>query len=219
MYGDVSPVPILTPANILVVGAQQVGKTQLTATLLKDMEYYFSPVPQKILYCYSHWQDKYDSMQNSIKNIEFHQGLPKRDFILEWSNGNSPQLICLDDLMTHVSCSSDIVQLFTIDCHHRNITTIMLNQSLYPVGKYSRTLSLNLTYLIIFKNLRDSLQVKKFGSQMYPGQLDYFMHAYDKATSKPYGYLCIDLNPHANRIYTLRSNILRNEQPIVVYSQ
>lgn len=212
-----SPTPFLTPCNICLVGAQQSGKTQLVVTLLQDINYYFSPTPKKILYCYCEWQPIFDQIQDSVKNLEFHQGLPDDNFLNKWSRDKEGYLIILDDLMGQVCTSPDMVQLFTVKCHHRQISTLMLNQSLFPVGKYARTLSLNLNYLILFKNLRDAMQIKRFGSQIFPNKLNFFMEAYEKATAEPFGFLCIDMHPKGNRKYQLRSKILKGEQPVIVY--
>ncbi len=210
-----NPLPFLTPANICLVGSQQSGKTFLTMKLLENIKYSFSPAPKKVLYCYTEWQDKFDAMQDSIPNITFHQGLPSCSYIEEWSTERDGSLIILDDLMTSICSSLDMVQLFTVKCHHRNITTLMLNQSLFPTGKYARTLSLNCNYIILFKNYRDSNQVKCLGSQLFPSKGQYFMDAYEKATHKLYGYLCIDIHPRSDKKYQLRTNILKGEYPVV----
>lgn len=34
------------------------------------------------------------------------------------------------------------------------------------------------------------------------------MDAFEKATSKPYGYLLVDISPHSDKSYQLRTNIL-----------
>jgi len=200
MY-ESNPLPFFTPCNLALVAPTQGGKTQLMAELLNNMDYYFSPAPKKILYCYSEWQDKFDEMQKTVPDIEFHQGLPNSDFLDDWSLDKEGSMICMDDLMTEVCSCQESVTLLTVKTHHRNITTVMLNQSLYPVGKYARTLSLNLNYILLFRILRDTLQLKTFGSQMFPG--------------KPYGFLCIDSHPKSEKKYQLWSTFcwMSSDQP------
>jgi hypothetical protein len=54
-----------------------------------------------------------------------------------------------------------------------------------------------------------------FGSQVYPGQSAYFKDAYQKATSKPYGYLLVDMNPATQDRYRLRTHIFPNDDTLV----
>ena len=41
-------------------------------------------------------------------------------------------------------------------------------------GKFSRTISLNTNYLILFKNPRDNNQISVLARQMYPGNTKFF---------------------------------------------
>jgi hypothetical protein len=155
-------------------------------------------------------------MQKTIPNIEFYQGLPTATFIDQWSSENEPQILVLDDLMDSVCSSADMVQLYTVKCHHRNITTITIQHSLYPPGKHSHTLSLNVNYFIIFKNYRDQQQIGYFAKQIIGDKSHYFMQSYAMATKQQYCYILIDLHPQSDQKYRLRSNILEG-QTLVVY--
>jgi hypothetical protein len=46
---------------------------------------------------------------------------------------------------------------------------------------------------------------------MYPGSTKYMLEAYQDATSKPFGYLLIDLKPQTDERIRLRSNIFPGE--------
>ena len=50
---------------------------------------------------------------------------------------------------------------------------------------------------------------------MFPGESKYFMDAYKKATSRKYSYLLIDINPHSNPLYKLRTDIFPDQTMIV----
>ncbi len=211
-----SMTPFLCPANISVLSPQQGGKTTFVKALLENLDYYFKPPPKKVLYCYSTWQDLFTEMEMTVANIEFHRNLPDASFIDQWCGDKEEgSVIVVDDLMISITSSHDMVQLFTVKCHHQNITTIMLNQSIFPTGKFSKTLSLNCNYFSLFQNFRDAKQVKCLGSQMFPNKLSYFMDAYRKATATPYGFLCIDIHPKGDRKLQLRSNILKGQQTII----
>jgi hypothetical protein len=169
----------------------------------------------QVLYAYSEWQDNFDHMQETITNIEFHQGLPSASFIDSWSSGSEIQILVLDDLMSQVCASTEMVQLYTVKCHHRQIVTVTLQHSLFPPGKHSRTLSLNVNYFILFRNQRDLLQIQYFARQCFPNKSKYFMDSYMTATSEPYGFLVLDLDPRSDKKYQLRSHILKGQTPVI----
>jgi len=51
---------------------------------------------------------------------------------------------------------------------------------------------------------------------MFPTETKFFMNAYKKAVSKNDGYLLVDLSPHSNQLYKLRTNIFPT-QTLIVY--
>ena len=117
--------------------------------------------------------------------------------------------------MMEAADNSELAHMFCVGSHHMNITIIHLIQNLYTKSKSIRTVSLNCHYFILFRNNRDQLQIQTFGRQVFPHMTKYFMDAYEKATSRPCGYLLVDLNPRSDRKYQLRSNILPGETDIV----
>ena len=175
----------------------------------------FTVPPQRIVYAYSEYQPIFDTMKNTISNIIFHQGLPSREEVEDYSEGMDHVILVLDDLMLKITQSEDCVQLFTVTSHHRNITVIFLTQNLYPPGKYARSISLNCANVVMFQTRRDKKQALCFASQIFPGQTDYFKDAYDKATGKRYGYLLVDLSPHTDKKYQLRTHIFPGEDTVI----
>ena len=110
--------------------------------------------------------------------------------------------------MSEASNDKRICDLFTKGSHHRNLSVICLVQNLYYQGKESRTMSLNSQYLVLFNNPRDQQQITVLARQMYPGQSEKFLSTYRMATSKPFGYLLIDLKPD-----TLKKTLKRTNRP------
>lgn len=162
-----SLLPFSAPTTVLICGSTQSGKTHFTKKLLQNTNGLFSMPVNKIKYAYSEHQPMFDEMEQTIPNLSLHQGLPSKEDIEQYTEGVNHTIVVLDDLMLQVAQSQDCVHLFTVTSHHRNVTTIMLSQNLYPPGKYARTISLN---VILFKNYRDSRQIITFGSQILPGQ-------------------------------------------------
>ena len=60
-------------------------------------------------------------------------------------------------------------------------------------SKWSRTIDLNTTHIILFKSPRDLLQIDNLGRQLK--KIEFLRDCYNRATSKSYGHLFIDLDP------------------------
>lgn len=204
-------IPFSSPSLILLSGSTMSGKTTLIYEILKNSRGMFEITPTKIIIAYGEWQPLFDKMEENVPNITFHQGLPSRDNIEQWSTNSEHTVLVIDDLIAQVTKSEDTAYLFCVTAHHRRVTVMLLTQNLYMPGKNSRTISLQCQYVILFRNVRDARQIMTFGSQVFPGKLRYFKDAYIKSTAKPYGYLVVDQTPCLPEQYRLRTNILPNQ--------
>jgi hypothetical protein len=72
---------------------------------------------------------------------------------LEKTN-NGTRLVVLNDLLNE-AYSSDVCDLFTKGSHHRNISVILITQNLFHQGRFSRDISLNAKYIVVFTNVPD----------------------------------------------------------------
>lgn len=211
-----SLLPFKPCSSITISGATQSGKTYFVHKLLKNIRGMFSGEPvSRILYCYGIYQPLFDEMQAHIPNFTPHEGLPSKEDIENFSIEQNHSLIVLDDLMHQVSQSPEMELLFTQGCHHRNLSVIFITQNIFQQGKFSRTIALNTHYLILFRNLRDASQVNNLGRQLYPGKSHILTEAYREATNLPYGYLVLDMSPHSEDKYRMRTRIFPGEDTIV----
>lgn len=211
-----SLLPFKPCSSITISGATQSGKTYFVHKLLKNVKGMFSGESvSQILYCYGIYQDLFDQMQNDIPNFTLHEGLPSKEEIENFNIKQKHSLIVLDDLMHVVGQSPEMELLFTQGCHHRKLSVIFITQNIFQQAKFSRTIALNTHYLILFRNLRDASQVSHLGRQLYPGKKQILMDAYNDATRVSYGYLVIDMSPHSEDKYRLRTHILPGEDPVV----
>jgi hypothetical protein len=99
--------------------------------------------------------------------------------------------------------------MFTQGTHHNNWSIIYITQNMYAQGKHARTITLNCTYMVIFKSWRDTNQIKTMSQQTGLGKK--LTSAFADATAIPYGYLVIDFAAGVDDKYRLRSKVFPEE--------
>ena len=199
--------------SFMIVGASGSGKTYWVYKFLHHLPDMFQdPAPEKILYCYGIYQPLFDDMKQNIPHLIFHQGLPDKEEMEQFAGHT---LLVLDDLMSDVSNSKPMQDLFCQYCHHMGISVMYLTQNLFHQGKCARTIALNTHVLVLMKSMRNASQVSCVARQLYPGQAGMLEEIYQDAMREPYGYLVIDMSPHAQDEYRLRSKIFPGEDPII----
>ena len=72
-----------------------------------------------------------------------------------------------DDLINSKSLV-DIATLFTVDGRHMNMSMIFLTQRLFVNNEYFRQISQNSDYFAIFKNPRNSSEIRTRGLKLAP---------------------------------------------------
>lgn len=200
------------PFTCLIAGPQQSGKTSLVKNILSFNNVLIHPQPERIVFCFSVWQPVFDDLKNQISNIEFSQGLINIDQF----DQSSKTLLILDDLMSECESDKSIMTLFTIDSHHKNISVFLLAHNLFSKGKYTRTISLNCSYLIVFKNPRDKSQIFALARQMFPDKINFLMEAFsDAIDNKGHSYLFIDLKQHTPERNRIQTSILPADLRII----
>ena len=86
------------------------------------------PAPEKILYCYGIYQPLFDDIKQNIPHLIFHQGLPDKEEMEQFAGHT---LLVLDDLMSDVSTSKHMQDLFCQNCHHMGIKVMYLTQNTF----------------------------------------------------------------------------------------
>ena len=125
-----------------------------------------------------------------------------------------PKLIVIDDFMRE-SSSNVIVDLFVRKSHHRSISVFFLSQNLFYKGQ--RDISLNVSYLIVFKNPRDRAQIQHLARQVYPENPLFIREIFRDATAKPHSYLLFDMTQTTCDELRFRTCIFPNDQHECVY--
>ena len=77
---------------------------------------------------------------------------------------------------------------------------------MFHQSKWSRTIDLNTTHIILFKSLRDIQQIEYLGKQLNCLQL--IKEAYKLATAEPFGHLMIDLDTKTSQGLRFSSQLI-----------
>ena len=104
-----------------------------------------------------------------------------------------------------------VLDLFTKHSHHQNVTVLYLCQDMFPVGKYAKSISRNAHYIVAFKNPRDQLGVRNVLLRSFPTTWKDSLETFHLATTRPYGYLVLDLHPASSDTQRLLSHLLKEE--------
>ena len=70
-------------------------------------------------------------------------------------------------------------------------------------------------YITLFRNPRGKSQISTLARQLFPGKTKNFLEVYNDALEEPYSYLLLDISPHSNQLYQIRSKIFPKEDTIV----
>ena len=207
------------PFTCVISGPTMSGKSVFVKNLIRLKENRIRPCPSKVHYYFSEWQPLFDSMKTFV---EFKKGLPD----LDTYNGKDSVLVIIDDLM--FESNNKIGNFFTKGSHHKNLSVIFISQNLFNSNKDQRTINLNSQYLVIFKNPRDILQIQFLGRSILGRNAYEFEQAYREATSKPHGYLLVNLKQNTPDQFRYMTHVLddhpentdkHNHQDVFVLSQ
>ena len=201
-----------TPFTCIIAGPSQCGKTVLLKKILKGPHLYMVERPTRIVWACG----VSDPLQNeSIKTnsdfapeIEFVDGLPDIDSF----SSNETNLLILDDLMLDAGRHREVAELFTKNCHHRNISCFFVVQNMFHKGQRMRDIQTSSNYMIIFKNPRDNFQINFLDRQCFPQYKNYLTKAYNHACQRPFGCLLLDFKQSTQNDRRLMTGIFPNEK-------
>ena len=180
-----------------VVGPSGSGKTDLILKMLTSNTFY--PKFTSIIYFYQHEQPKYQQIEKQL-NIQF-QKFSNFDVISNLEDC----LLIFDDSCEDIFNDKEFSKLATAG-RHKKLSVIYVKHNLFQQSKWSRTIDLNTTHIIIFKSPRDIQQVSFIGRQL--DNTNFLKESYELATKEPYGHLLIDLDPNTSEALRFCSNIV-----------
>ena len=100
------------------------------------------------------------------RGIHFYEGIPELSDLTKWFPKGG--ILVMDDLMDEGGSDKRVLDLFTKHSHHRNIRVLYLSQDMFPPGKYAKSISRNVHYIVAFKNPRDGLRIRNLLLQSFP---------------------------------------------------
>jgi ABC-type dipeptide/oligopeptide/nickel transport system ATPase component len=201
------------PFTLTIAGPTGSGKTVLIRNILENCDKLIDVQKKfRVFWSYGTFQDGYNQpYKNPNIDMNYVEGLPTKD-------EGEYDILVVDDLMSEAGGSKALSNFFTRGSHHDKISVIFIVQNFFHKGVEMRTISLNSQYLILQKNRRDQSQMATLGRQLYPRNTNYFLDAYDKAINmSAYGYLVFDCRADTPEQLRLRTNILPQEFPIIVF--
>lgn len=209
------------PFNLLVTGPSKSGKTTFVSNLLKVSEDMFKVKPKYVILYYANTQPLYQELFKSKlinEMINFNDAEPDYQEIFNkvdpYKNDNG-SLIIFDDTLSDIKPGFE--KIFQVLGHHTNCSLIYLSQNLFYNSKTFRNLSLQLDYIVLMRNKRDSSQIRTLSTQLCPGNPQHITESYKEATEDPYSYLFVDCGANSRNELRLRSHIFPHEAPYSVY--
>lgn len=189
------------PSSLVVAGSSFSGKTFFVIDLLKNRDKVFKSKVKKVVYVYSHFQDKFLELSND-KEVTFISDKDEIESKLEPGT-----LLIYDDQMLNFErnskCNFEITNWVIRRVHHEQIGLIIILQNLYP--KSLRCMLINVMYLVLYKNIRDKRSIQVLSAQFAPSKSRYLLEAMEDVSLVPYKYLLFDFSPEMNDRFRVRN--------------
>ena len=167
-----------------VEGPSGCGKTELIFKMLIGSTFY--PKFNNFIILYREMQQIYIKMEKTL-GVTF-----KKYANIVFLNSHANCLLIIDDSWEETYNDKEFVKLVTAG-RHKNINVIHIKHNLYQQSKWSRTIDLNTTHIILFKSARDIQQVDFLGKQL--NLVKFLKYCYQLATKETFGNLLINLDP------------------------
>ena len=167
------------------------GKTSWVLNLLRHANELIDSDFDYIYFFYGEPTKTIESIQKEFADkLVTVQGLPSN--IEDYIHSSKKGLHIYDDLMFQTSESTELSKLCAYKTQHCNISWIVLFQQLFFGGKERKNIFRCCHYLTLFSHILDRSQVYHLAHRVLPSKQKVFIQIFEKATSKPFGYLFLD---------------------------
>ena len=95
---------------------------------------------------------------------------------------------------------------------------IFLSQRMFVNNEYFRQISQNSDYFCVFKNPRNSSEIRTLAQQLTPGSLE-LVSIYQQATKEPFSYLFINLTQECDEDIKFLSDLFASDHCVKVFTK
>jgi len=213
------------PSTFLVSGPTGCGKTAFVVRVFKESMLRSADgfLPERLVWLYGAEQPAlFEELRRVLPastQLDLHPGLNGLDGLLDTLQPNVRNVVVIDDLMAEAKDSAAVALLFTVGSHHANTSVIYIVQNFFEKGTKTTTISRNAHYIVLFKNPRNTTDVRSLATQMLAGDggknsVANFVALYREVTKDPFAYLLVDFRPETPDLYRFRTNIFPGEQTL-----
>jgi hypothetical protein len=204
--------------KLFISGPSRCGKTFFVSELLENISTFAKEPPETVVYVYKVWQSKFDEMKTCVEYfIEDNDGDENVVQQLKDIARGQRIFVIFDDLINSKSLV-EIATLFTVDGRHMNMSMAFLSQRMFVNNEYFRQISQNCDYFCVFKNPRNSSEIRTLAQQLTPGSLE-LIEIYKAATKSPFSYLFINLTQECERNVKYLSHLFNENHAVRVYQR
>ena len=206
------------PFSMIVAGSSQSGKTEFCKNLLFRKENFFDANVTQVIWICAQKTKQHAEIERKLQDeIVFLYELPHSFEDLYATYRGKKLLFVIDDLMDEVCKNEQILQIFVRECHHRNVSLIVIMQDIfYGSGHIRKTFLRNCHYLALFRSPMDMTVVDIIARRVMPRRQKLFYKIFEHATKQPYGHLFISGHPKTTPEIKFRSGIF--DLPQTVYT-
>lgn len=208
-----------SPSTFILAASSGAGKTSFAFELLRNAEELFTNpgCTDNVVFYYREWQPLYDKANEQNLVTEWINKMPTYEDVKERTLAfrETGSVVLCDDYGDEVN--QDIAKIFTTGSSHLNLVFILMVQNLFQKNPFYRDISLNATYIVLFKNPRDLSQVGYYGRQFTPGLSKQLVQLFKTATEKPNSYVVFDHRQNTCDFLRIRSHVLPHEFPPIVW--
>ena len=198
--------------KLFISGPSGCGKTTFIIDLIKNLTVISHKVPTHVIYFYKEWQPKFNNMVKEL-NVTFFED---NDNIIEnIKELPSPSLVVFDDMLNSTNLKA-VAQLFTVHGRHMDLSLCFISQKLFLNNEYFRQISQNSDYMCIFKNPRNSMEIRSLAMQITPKTLE-LVDIFKRSTEKPYSYIFINLTQECIPQLKYMSAIFESDHTVKVF--
>ena len=148
------------------------GKTEFIIQLIENRQKLFTSEFSRIIFCQpeslAHRPNQaFERIKASFSRAELVNGLPNVSK-LNLDLNNLPCLIIIDDQMTTLLESADVLNLISVQVQHMKLSVIIVLHNFFAPSKYGKSITRNLNYLVFFKNPSDLRELRNISCQITP---------------------------------------------------